>query len=247
MAARNPIRSASAFTVVELLVVIAIITLLIALLLPALDKARCEARTLYCKANIKQIAVGTQSYGDDFNTRYPYGVPVPMETVDHPHNVPWRPGRGGGTPPQQQFFDQGYITDHKMWACPEDPHPQNYVWWDYTEHPDFVGSTNVSSYMFSEHALFGIAWRERRELTIDMVVNPSTFGWAVDGWECPNGWTWATVDPDDPAHDPTIPWHVRIDWSHCDNVNVLFGDWHVETVPQLGIRNRVRTHPISDF
>jgi prepilin-type N-terminal cleavage/methylation domain-containing protein/prepilin-type processing-associated H-X9-DG protein len=238
----------SAFTLIELLVVISIIVMLIALLLPSINSARGWARSAYCSANLRQVGVATEQYFNDFDGRYPYGVPVPMQTVNHPQNALWQPGGGGGVPPQQQFYSQGYITAHDMWVCPEDPHPQNYVWWHYTDHPDFVGPTNVSSYMFSEYALFGIAWRQRMELIAGIVQEPSKFGYIVDGWECPNGWTWATTDPWDPAHDPNIPWHIRIDWSHpSDTVNVLYGDWHVENTPQLGIRANVRTHPIEGF
>ncbi|MEN6385366.1 MAG: type II secretion system protein [Phycisphaerales bacterium] len=50
------------FTLVELLVVISIIAILLAVLMPALNKAKEGARTLMCQNNLKQLSAAWYSY-----------------------------------------------------------------------------------------------------------------------------------------------------------------------------------------
>jgi len=53
------------FTLVELLVVIAIIALLMGILMPALSRARDQAKTIVCRSNLKNLALGWVMYVDD--------------------------------------------------------------------------------------------------------------------------------------------------------------------------------------
>lgn len=72
----NGIRSGRAerFSLIELLVVMAIISILAAILFPALSKAKESANSITCKSNLRQQTQAYLIYGSDYSD---YNVPVP--------------------------------------------------------------------------------------------------------------------------------------------------------------------------
>ncbi|NLN93084.1 MAG: DUF1559 domain-containing protein [Candidatus Hydrogenedens sp.] len=75
---RSLSRSA-AFTLIELLVVIAIISILSAILLPALSRARSAARSSQCVSNLRQIFLANTMYAAEHNGHY---VPAAADMYD---------------------------------------------------------------------------------------------------------------------------------------------------------------------
>ena len=64
-------KTRGAFTIVELLVVIAIIAMLVAVLLPAINRARESARNAQCKNRLRQLAIAANNF-ESQNSGYPY-------------------------------------------------------------------------------------------------------------------------------------------------------------------------------
>jgi prepilin-type N-terminal cleavage/methylation domain-containing protein len=74
-------RRSAAFTLIELLVVIGIIGLLLAFLLPAMEKARHKAYIDACASNLRQIGQALSLYSNENHGHYPRTLYVPGAPV----------------------------------------------------------------------------------------------------------------------------------------------------------------------
>lgn len=87
-----------AFTLIELIVVVAIVSLLMAILMPALSRARQQARIVVVNSELYGISVALESYAMDNGNRYP---PTRADCN------PWAREHAYALP--QELVDQGYL------------------------------------------------------------------------------------------------------------------------------------------
>jgi len=110
------VQNKKGFTLVEVLVVIAIITILAAMLLPTLSKAREKARSAQCISNLHQIYLALSIYADDYNELYPRasGTIAWDETDPVDGTYGW----------MQQLFP--YVKKKEVYCCPSLQNLTNY-------------------------------------------------------------------------------------------------------------------------
>lgn len=107
------------FTLIELLVVVAIITLLIAILMPALSRARETALLTVCASRQHQICTGTFSYATDHFGALPTRLGTSnLLSFNHwsrwflVNSAPWNLG---------YVYSTGHITEGQVFFCPSQP------------------------------------------------------------------------------------------------------------------------------
>jgi len=210
---------ADAFTLIELLVVISIISLLVAILLPALASAREQAHRIKCGSNLRQIGIALFAYDQDMGS-LPGGV--------------WNFGylvRDG----DRLVLRDDYGVNLSMTVCPSaEEYPSTSTTWRWDSNSSngkmtyfylagfggrTPGGSNTSSGWLGTHFLHqsdGLF----PQLNIASALTPSRqFAMFDFGYRTP----W----PSGQHHVPTRSNHVKED-IYPDGQNVLFLDGHVK-------------------
>jgi prepilin-type N-terminal cleavage/methylation domain-containing protein/prepilin-type processing-associated H-X9-DG protein len=160
------------FTLVELLVVIAIVTVLIAILLPALGKARQTAYRIQCLSNIRECMLGIQSYARDYNDHLLVAFQPPG---GHYHS--WGDtliyGYDNGVPTDHPYLTR-YINT-RVARCPMDPNIMPEI-------------NKVATDPFSN--------------SMDQAGWGTYAVYIYDGTKDPRSWSFQKTTPCDPINDP---------------------------------------------
>jgi prepilin-type N-terminal cleavage/methylation domain-containing protein len=148
-----------AFTLIELLVVISIITIMAGILLPALAKAKRQARAVVGAANLHQVATAVNSYALDNYDRYPESVATigiaPRFSWQEPTLLVGIRKRSANHQRSMSTYLYGYIADAGLLYCPNAPKKHKFLQqaWDAGEdwgNPDapFIKGPLAGTYCF---------------------------------------------------------------------------------------------------
>ena len=191
-----------AFTLIELLVVIAVIAVLMAILMPALNIARDQAKRVHCINNVKQLTFAWLLYKDDNDDKMVGGFPD--RTSDA-----WMRGPRGSDPDYTEQCKEGlrqgllytYVKNVDVYRCPSDDRIKREGMYTF-------GSFSVSGALNGEEK----EWSNRHLIKYSEIKNPADTFVFVEEID-PRGWnkgSWVvTKDFGNSWIDPLAIWHSK--------------------------------------
>lgn len=235
----------AAFTLVELLVVIGIISLLVAILLPALNRASEAARSVACMSNLRQIGIAMAIYHEDSRGRM---VPINW-TGSNPHQT-WR------------GFLLPYLGNNsvEVFRCPEKGEPGAHevdAQIIRLVAPHSYGINQMPNLHYQGDGAIKASSNRRlnevREPSATIVVGdlgfPSNPQASPEDWMGDRGkssWGYMRMPSDPLYHHTADPWNLYP--RHRGRVNVLFYDGHVESRAVTGdIAKYPPGHPLCIY